>query len=389
MIKYIRYIKKLLPEIIFMPVYWLSFLSSRSANVWVFGEWHGLRYSDNAKYLFEYTQNNHKSIKAVWVTKNRSIVEKVRGKGLTAYHSYSVLGVYYSLRAKLAFVTHDAADVGHYFLGGAVLINLTHGVPLKHLGDDVSYNRFGRLTQIADRFILPLLPLKKGFDYIVCADERSKPRFESAFSAKGKVYSVGYPRWDGLSRTGLDLNSLGLSCNYKKIVLYAPTLRFNNHVEYNPFVLSGFNNFLKFLEKNEVLFIFRPHPVMNIEKIQFKSANVKLLSSREIPDVNDLFLASDLLVTDYSSVMFDYDILNKPIHYFVPDLEVYLNDDVGVYGDFYNDALGPIAMSWSELEENLKKEMSKHVIPKKYPNNYFSNLVYKFVISHILSGSLQ
>lgn len=384
MSKYINYLKKLIPEIIFMPVYWLSFLFPRKENLWVFGEWHGLRYSDNSKYLFEYVHREHKNIRVVWITKDKRLRRRLKKKGFTAHYAYWITGIYYCLRARLVITTHGARDVGHYFIGGATLINLTHGVPLKRLGKDSIYGRFGSMTNIIERYILLFLPLKNRPKYIVCADERSKVRFESAYLAEGRVFPVGYPRWDGLSMTELTSKYLNLLIkDFDKIVLYAPTLRFNNHVEYRPFELPGFNCFKNFLKTNNILFIFRPHPTMPFDDKHLKSDNIFIASSNKVEDINELFKISDILITDYSSVMYDYNILNKPIHYFVPDLDAYLNDDVGIYGDFINDALGPISKNWQQLSINLKKEKSNPSSHKIYPNDYFSHLVYMFIIEHI------
>jgi len=376
--KIIKYIKKFLPEIIFIPLYWFSFLIPKNKNLWVFGEWHGFRYADNSKYLFEYTYKWHKEIKSVWITKDKNIVRKVSKQNLPVFHAYSLQGIFYCLRAKLVFITHDAGDVCHYCIGRSVLVNLTHGVPLKHLGKDVIYNRFGVLTKIIDNFILPLLPLKKKYNYILCADERSKPRFESAFSAKGNVFSVGYPRWDGFNTA----DKLDGFDGYNSIILYAPTLRFNNHKEFKPSLYPNFDDFLKYIEYNNMLCLFRPHPTMTIDQKMLSSNNIRLVDSDTVKDINSLFVLADILLTDYSSVMYDFSMLKKTIIYFVPDLDIYLNEDVGVYGDFYLDALGPICKSWKEIIREIDKialKVSHLSYNKKYERDFFSNYTFSFI----------
>ncbi|MFA5577359.1 MAG: CDP-glycerol glycerophosphotransferase family protein [Bacilli bacterium] len=364
MIKPTYYLKKLLKELIGIPIYFLTFLVPKNKHLWVFGEWLGYRYADNSKYLFEYVNLNHPEIVAIWLSKDNTIVDEVRSKGFKAYKSYSLKGSLLSMRAKVHVVTHDGSDTNTYFCGGSKLMMLTHGTPLKHQGVDLQANRMGFFTTFVDRYGPYIFPLKRKYDLVFCADELAQTRFQSAFPTAKEVLPFGYPRWDAYYSKEQNKKLNEIVERYDLVISFMPTLRFYNEIQYDPFSVEGFNEFSNFLVENNYLLLVRPHPVMRLKNENIENENIKFVGSNEFPNVFDIFNKTDILITDYSSVMFDFKITGRKIILLTPDLDFYLNEDVGVYGDFSEDAIGEVVKNWDEVISILRRK--EDIIPIKY-----------------------
>lgn len=372
---YIRYINKLFFSLLGVPLYFLSMLSVRNKNIMVFGEWHGESYCDNSKYLFEYASNIDDDNKVFWITKNREVLEKVRGEGFLCEYAYSIKGVFICLRARYAFVTHNSADINQNFLGGCTLINLTHGTPLKRMGKDAKYKRLGAFTFLYDNYISKIIPQNKKTDYVFCANENAKKRFESSYRYSVEVLAFGYPRWAGLVSNDAVLKKTVSS--YDKVISYLPTLRFNNHVQLDPFSFGGFDEFLKYIEEKNYLLIIRPHPVMKIKE-DILSNNVILIEKNEVADVNEVLKVTDLLISDYSSVIYDFEITKKPVALLAPDANIYINEDVGVYGDYYSDFKFPILDTWSDLIKYIPGSLELSIVEQDFSLEA-SEKIYKYI----------
>lgn len=349
----VKYLKKIIMAFFGLPIYWLSMLSTRDKNIMVFGEWHGKKYCDNPKYLFEYLNFNVEGVKFFWITKDKKIAKEIKEIGLPCEYAHSLIGIYLCLKAKYAFVTHDSADINENLLGGCVLINLTHGTPLKKIGADAQYARLGSLTYFYDKYIKSIIPSSKKFEFIFCADEMSKDRFKTAFNYPVTILPFGYPRWDGLFESDSKLNDVVKS--YKKVISYLPTLRFCNHVQLDPFSFYGFNEFISFVERHNYLLIIRPHPSMKYFSKSINSKNILLVTSDDVADVNEVLQVTDVLISDYSSVIYDFEKTGKPIILLAPDAQVFINADVGIYGDYYKDFTWPLVMRWNDAYKCIQE----------------------------------
>lgn len=350
-----HYLSKLSRELFGLPLYWCTKLVPKKNNVWVFGEWHGTRYADNPRYLYEYLIKEHNEIRAVWLTKDDSIYVYLRESGSEVYKRYSFKGIYFSVIARFHFVTHSAGDTNPYFSGGSLLVNLTHGTPLKRIGRDANFERLGPLTKYFDILFSRFLPITRESDYIICADEMAVGRFKTAFPQVKKVIPLGYPRWEAFNEKEVIFELQELIKGFSIVVSYMPTLRFNNQKQFDPFSVDGFNEFVSMLEKNNVLLLVRPHPSMVLINENVNSRNIVFVKSSFIHDVSEIFKVTDLLITDYSSVMFDFKKLMKPIVLLAPDMHQYLNEDVGVYGDYVIDSPGEVVSNWFELMRVVKE----------------------------------
>lgn len=340
----VKHVKKLISEVLGLPLYLFSMLSVRSNNIMVFGEWHGQNYCDNSKYLFEFMSLRNDGNKIIWITKNKKIQRIILDKGFKCEYYFSPKGMFYCLRARFAFVTHDSADINQFLLGRCTLVNLTHGTPLKRMGVDAKYLRLGRFTSVFDKYIDFFIPSKKKVDLIFCADDKAKERFQSSYPYSVEIIVSGYPRWQGLYANNSSL--IDSVKQYDKVISYLPTLRLSNNVQLDPFSFGGFEDFCKYIESKNYLLIIRPHPVMKFVNENLVNNNIIFVRSADVRDVNEVLQVTDILISDYSSVIYDFEMTRKPILLLAPDVDSYLNEDVGVYGDYHKDFSWPIIDDW-------------------------------------------
>lgn len=142
---------------------------------------------------------------------------------------------------------------------------------------------------------------------------------------------------------------LGISLS-SRVILYAPTWRDNNYD-----IKAGYQSFENLLDDksfldglSDTVFLFRGHYFTKLSK---KSSSFIDVSSHN--SINDLMLVSDCLITDYSSLFFDYAILKKPIYFYMPDLETYRDSVRGFYFDISSGLPGTISFNLEQLKETI------------------------------------
>ncbi|AJR09519.1 teichoic acid biosynthesis protein F [Photobacterium gaetbulicola Gung47] len=265
-----------------------------------------------------------------------------------------------------------------------------HGTPLKRLGLDVKASAYA--TSSLKGMYFSYLADSKRYDHFISPSEYASECFCSSFGIEpGKIIEQGYPRNDVLTNDvdnaeKLDAirQSLGIEPG-KKVILYAPTWRdnqysketggfyFDNPLETEHF-LSSFDD--------SYVFLFRGHYFSDSHKTQSRFVDVSTYN-----DVNDLYLISDALITDYSSVFFDYAILNRPIFFYMYDRAVYEKDVRGFYIDIDQDLPGPIFYDSHSLADALKslKTVSHKPFNERF-NPYEDGCSTDRVIEKILKG---
>lgn len=117
-------IKVLIKDFIGQILYISSKVVPKDDRIWIFGAWQGKAYADNSKYLFEYINREHKNIRAIWVSKDKNIVNDINSLGYEAYKFYSIKSIILSMRAKVFFETEGSQDILKYCSGGSKIIQL-------------------------------------------------------------------------------------------------------------------------------------------------------------------------------------------------------------------------------------------------------------------------
>jgi CDP-glycerol glycerophosphotransferase len=206
------------------------------------------------------------------------------------------------------------------------------------------------------------------WDFLVSPNHFCTEVFPGAFGYHGKIIETGYPRNDRLTTaTSADRQkireSIGVHNPSTIVVLYAPTWR-----DYKRSATGNWES-VTFMDEDIELpegfqMIYRGHT--NTHAAHKTAVAGRAIDVTKYPDVADLYLAADILITDFSSVMFDFSVTGKPILFLAPDLERY-RAERGFYFDFEAEAPGPILMSDQEVISALGKIDS---ISKKYADKY-------------------
>ncbi len=192
------------------------------------------------------------------------------------------------------------------------------------------------------------------YDAVICNSEYWKESYAQAFGVNiNQVYVTGFPRMDSLLNTSLqEQNKKEFfkkypKCKNKRLILYTPTFRGN--------IINGFEvDSIQFdqLELDEqTMILCKYHPLLQEIKIE----NEKVINVSK-DDLYTLITVSDCLISDYSSVVFDYALTNKPMIGFVQDYETY-KETIGFNIDFKKDFPGPICTNEKELNQILKQSL--------------------------------
>lgn len=210
---------------------------------------------------------------------------------------------------------------------------------------------------------------------LVCVSGREvRPIYSDAFDVElKKVKDLGVPRTDMffdeeyINGVKEKVYAKHPELRDKEIIVYAPTFRDGRGGRENFEPELDFKRLSENLKDNQV-FIICPHPVMKNDIVDEKYDNIFV--ERDF-FTNDMMLVSDMLITDYSSVIFEYALLNKPIAFFCYDLEKY---NRGFYLSYPEDLPGEVYMNQDELEkfladENLHTISDKH---KDFVENYMT-----------------
>lgn len=235
-----------------------------------------------------------------------------------------------------------------------------------------AFKKFG-LSTVSDEGLRELeTKLSHKLDLITVSSKNVIPHYQEAFGVEErKIKALGVPRTDFylknsneevLTRLRARFEKKYPALENKKIVLYAPTFRDDPDRDQQLVKNFNVNRFNQELGSEYVLMI-RLHPLLNqVEDGDFIDVTF-------YPDEKELLLIADILVTDYSSIMIEYALLNKPIIFFPYDYEYYINEERGFYFDYEDTVPGPIAYQVGDLINLIKK------------NNHDLNKIKQFVAS--------
>ncbi|MFK4071076.1 CDP-glycerol glycerophosphotransferase family protein [Streptomyces sp. NPDC029674] len=237
---------------------------------------------------------------------------------------------------------------------GQTVVQTWNGAPLKRIGTDLTD------TLYADHGHLDALPkLSRQWDVLVSPNRFSTPHLGRALAYDGEVLEAGSPRNDVLFGDDRQKvaervrRELGIDPG-KRVVLYAPTYR--DHLAYSPGRFR-YEPALDFRAAESVLgddhvLLVRKHPLTAGRLPGARAPFVRDVSAH--PRAAELLLLADVLVTDYSSLMFDFAHTGRPMLFHAYDLEHYRDTVRGFYLDFETSAPGPLLASTGEVVEALR-----------------------------------
>ena len=336
----------------------------------LFVSFHGRGYSDNPKAIYEYmrSQKQFAKYRFVWAIKHRR-EKNIQIEGAKIIEYFSIPYFFYLARSRYWIVN---CKLPTYVLKkpGQIYLQTWHGTPLKRLAHDIQLEEgasFYRSRMTADQMVHTYDVDVAKYTYMISPNHFSTEVFQSAFRInRERLIETGYPRNDILSNyTEKDkqdvLKKYGLPAN-KKIILYAPTWRDNQ------FNTSGYLFELKvdFKMWKEILgedyiILYKPHYLIINKMKKDKVLEGFVYEINADAEISELYIISDILITDYSSVFFDYAILKRPIYFYMQDIAEYQHELRGFYLDIYKDLPGSIY----ETEKPMLEDIAEGVFDYK------------------------
>lgn len=363
-------------------------------------------YAGNCKALYEFIKQKNTRLKSIWVLNDVESLNNIRKHGIEAYSIKSLTGIKYMLQAKFFFETHPSM-FSEIKSKKQVLISLWHGMPLKAMG-------FIDKTE-SKKQLMSLRKYARNVDYLISTSQITKNAMVACFHIDPqRVIITGQPRNDKLFNAELQKSYLSnlLSLfkkslnDYNGIVMYLPTFRSGYHgrQEGDSFLSTIDNNDIEklqaFLEYNKLLFIIKAHPLEEQLVVKYITEgcsieNILLLTNKMLAeyniDVYDILGAIDFLITDYSSIYFDYLLLDKPVIFLCSDLRKYetIRGFALTPVDFWMP--GPIVINCDELLREMDKFINNNEYFKKerilinrlinyYTDNNSSMRVYNLIV---------
>jgi CDP-glycerol glycerophosphotransferase len=370
-------------KVLALPVYALGALASvlvpRRRNHWVFGCGSGV--GEGALALFLEARASDPTLTLTWLARNSRDEADASRLGIPTAPVMSWRGFWLTLRAEVLVVTHGFGDVNRFGTRGGFIVQLWHGIPLKliHLDSPATMHSpilpNSSLVKAALRFLYR--GASRAIDLMPAASELAASRLRTAFALPAsRVVVTGDPRDDVLSQ-GSDAGRISTARHvlasrlgdpalasgppYPRVLLQAPTWR-DGATDPGIPTMAQWRSIADYLEQSASHLVIRPHPlsVGDYGVGPTISGRIHLLTSAEQPDITPVLPAVDLLVTDYSSIAYDYALTGGEILYLAPDVAAY-SSSRGLYEPYSTFSGGREVANWDELLEALRRRDSDPV----------------------------
>ncbi len=350
--------------------YWARSLHIRvDSKTIVFSTFQGKSFADSPKALYLYMLNHpeYSDYKFVWAFKKPK-----NYRFLEDFHNTSIVKIKSKKYEKALcgakyWITNHRISDHIYPKKNQVYLQCWHGTPLKRLGYDLKKldNAINTARDMRTKYRIEA----KKFTHMLSPSKFATEKFISSFALQkvGKencVIESGYPRNDFLYNHTVDdikriKEKIGIAeCN-KKIILYAPTWRDNQHALGKGYTYKTEVDFdlLRDQLQDDYILLFRAHYFVS-NSFDFEKYKGFIYNVSNFDDINELYVIADMLITDYSSVFFDFANLKKPIIYYMYDLEAYRDDIRGFYLNL-QELPGNILRTEDALIEEIK-QITKH-----------------------------
>lgn len=320
----------------------------------VFSSYSGQKYDDSPKEIYEYLINSEqgKNYKYIW-----AFIEPEKFNILGAETVKVKSFKFYIMCLKSRYlICNSVLGEGFYFKGKkTTYINTWHGTAIKKIGKD--RNPRNNNWEFQGKHLIDIMLAQSEYDAKIFSRTFNIPR--------EKILITGLPRNDKLINVDKIKiqqikEKLGLNLN-KKIILYAPTYRNYELDDKLNYIANSPVNFEHWHEKlgDDYIILFRAH--YYISKVLVKDVDNKfVIDVSNYPSINELLIVSDILVSDYSSLFFDYSIMEKPMICFAYDISEY-TQKVGIYLDLEKEMPGGVVKNEEELLERIKMVSEKEI----------------------------
>jgi CDP-glycerol glycerophosphotransferase len=313
----------------------------------VFLSWKGKQCADNPLAIADELRRRGDDREHIWAVNDFSVAAPEGARVvLSGTEDY-----YEALARSRYLIANDDMGTAYQKRDGQVYVQTWHGTPLKRIGFDIGRPRFISGTRYFDVLTEDVAK----WDLLISPNPFSTQIMRGAFRYTGEILESGYPRNDVMQSgdagcVAADVRRrLGLA-EGKRVVLYAPTWRDDQYYASGRYRFD----FRLDLERarqelgDDHVFLIRGHHHM-AEDVPTGTRPDFAINVTAYPDISELLLVTDILVTDYSSVMFDFAPTGRPMLFFTYDLEQYRDDLRGFYFNFEAEAPGPLLASSDDV----------------------------------------
>jgi CDP-glycerol glycerophosphotransferase (TagB/SpsB family) len=321
-----------------LPLYLVGGLTSlfvpRSRKLWVYGS--GIGLGEGALPLYQRARERLPAQRHDWMARTKAELLDARSRGMDVVRKNGIGGWWTTARAKVIVVTHGFGDANRYAVRGGFIVQLWHGLPFKHLHlDSPSTYQVALLPDLTIvRRLLGWAYRRAGraISLFPVASEPVKPSIISGFAAKPEnVVVLGDVRDDVLlvpdakERAAERVHEL-VRKRYRasRVILFAPTWR-DGAADPTVSTDEEWDEIRDWLDENDAVLLVRNHPLGrgDFSAGPAHSKRIVLIGPEVVTDLNPLLPAVDAVITDYSSLVFDYALVGGPVVHFTPDLTDY------------------------------------------------------------------
>lgn len=358
--------ERLVLKYILRIIYYVSYIIPVKKRV-VFATYRKDSMEGNFKYIYDELQKKAPHLKCKFLYKKFD--KGIKGKII--YFLHMMKATYY-IATSAYFIIDDfyfPVYVVNKLRKGTEVEQVWHACgAFKKFGFSILDKSFG-----ADNNYVKQIPIHINYNHVLVTSEEVKKHYADAFNmSEENIVPIGVPRTDLFFDEDMKKEakkrvlSIYPQLKNKKIVLYAPTFRGNSQSDAKMPLNFDIERVANELPEDYILAL-KTHPFVK-DSIEIKNNKIVDLSDYDI--INDILILTDLLITDYSSVVFEYALLERPMIFYADDLENYEHerDFYYKYEDFVP---GPIVKNTEELIEVLKTNNYDYEKIKAFKNKFF------------------
>lgn len=359
--------KNLINKIKVFIVYILDILRPKNNKIILFSTNGGNTANGHPKAIFNYIKKNHPEYKIFFVMTKDGYPGDLPKENILHNNTFKTALIF--IKARFLVGSHILRDFRPFmFSKRKIYLQTWHGVGFKNtffsMGDVLSPQ-----LQAPEKHLKLMEKFSKRISLFISPSELITSTMCRAFNVESrKFFTTGLPGIDDmLYKTKKEvLNSIYPDLpEYNKVILYATTFRRDAKVtktfpiKYFPFDDMDFDDLDRFLEENKILILIRDH-LSSANKSNLKRERVLSLNADICPDIHDIYPETDLLVTDWGSVSYEFYPMRKPVIHLLYDEEEYLKSPGILVDDYDFWSPGPRPKTYKDFKDTISKSLFKN-----------------------------
>ena len=344
-------IERLVTKYLIRIIYLLSSIMPIKKRI-VFATYRTLKLEDNFKYIYDEVKKENLDYEC------KLLFKKV-GPGVIGKVKY----LFHMMRAAYYMATSSFFLIDDYYFPvytvklrkGTEIIQVWHACgAFKKFGYSTLDKNYG-----ANNDYIKYIPIHTNYSHVLVSSKEVAKYYAEAFNMSEKnIEPIGIPRTDLFFDKEKQSNSKEKLYNRypklknKNLVLYAPTFRGTSQSNARLDIDFDLEEVLNNIPSNTILGL-KMHPFVKTRIHDSKYDN--LIDLSDYDNINDILLIADMLITDYSSVVFEYSLLEKPMIFYSPDRDLY-KEERDFYYEYESFVPGPIISNTDELIKEINNK---------------------------------